>query len=63
MGNDKIIKMITERCDIFYDDALISKEKIIGKYLMFFAKQFDPEERSVNFAFHTGSLCLLSHAS
>lgn len=57
MENDKIVKMITERCDIFYDDALISKEKIIGKYLMFFAKQFDPEERSVNFAFHTGSLC------
>lgn len=27
MENDKIIRMITEKCDVYYDDALLSKEK------------------------------------
>lgn len=40
-----------------YDDALLSDETIIEKYLSFFARQFEPSERSVRFAFHTGSLC------
>ena len=57
MENDKIIRIITEKCDVFYDDALLSKEKILEKYLLFFAKQINPEERTVSFAFHTGSPC------
>lgn len=57
MADDRIIRSIVEKCDFLYDDALLSREKIIEKYLMFFAKQFNPEERSVCFAFHTGSLC------
>lgn len=57
MENDKIIRMITEKCDVYYDDALLSKEKILEKYLLFFAKQINSEERTVSFAFHTGSLC------
>ena len=32
MENDKIIRMITEKCDVYYDDALLSKEKILEKY-------------------------------
>ena len=57
MENDKIIRMITEKCNVYYDDALLSKEKILEKYLLFFAKQINSEERTVSFAFHTGSLC------
>ena len=57
MENEEIIQSITEKCDIFYDDSLLSSESIIGKYLEFFAKQFTPDERSVSFAFHTGSVC------
>lgn len=57
MADDRIMQSIVEKCEFLYDDALLSEEKIIQKYLMFFARQFDPEERSVSFAFHTGSLC------
>ncbi len=57
MADDRIVRAIIEKCDFLYDKALLSKEKIIEKYLAFFAGQFDPTERSVSFAFHTGSLC------
>jgi len=57
MADNTILRAIEEKCDIFYDDALLSKERIIEKYLKFFASQFDPTTRSVSFAFHTGSLC------
>ncbi len=57
MADEKIIRAIVEKCDVLYDDLLLSKETVIRKYLSFFAKQFDPSERSVSFAFHTGSLC------
>ena len=57
MADDRIIRSIIEKCEFLYDDALLSDEKIIEKYLLFFARQFDPAERSVSFAFHTGSLC------
>lgn len=57
MGDDRIIRSIVDKVDILYDDALLSNEKIIEKYLLFFARQFDPTERSVSFAFHTGSIC------
>lgn len=45
------------KCDIYYDDALISKENIIERYIKFFDKVIDGERRSVNFALHTGSIC------
>lgn len=56
MKNETIIQAITEKCDIFYDDFLLSKENIIRKYLRFFSRQFKDGERSVSFAFHTGSI-------
>ena len=57
MADERVIRSIVEKCDFLYDDALLTKETIIEKYLSFFAKQFDPSERSVSFVFHTGSLC------
>ncbi len=57
MADERIMRSIIEKCDFLYDDALLSDEKIIEKYLIFFAEQFEPTERSVSFAFHTGSLC------
>lgn len=57
MADDRIMRSIVEKCDFLYGDALLSEEKIIEKYLTFFARQFDPAERTVSFAFHTGSLC------
>ena len=57
MADERIVHAIVEKCDFLYDDAILSKETIIKKYLTFFAQQFDPEERSVSCAFHTGSMC------
>lgn len=57
VDNDIIVRSIVDKCKIFYQDLLISDEAIIKKYLHFFAKQFDNENRTVNFAFHTGSPC------
>lgn len=48
---------MTEKCEIFYDDLLISAEDIVKKYLHFFSSRFDPEQKVTSFAFHTGSLC------
>ena len=57
MADERIMRAIVDKCDFYYGDSLLSKETIIAKYLRFFAGQFDPSERSVCFAFHTGSLC------
>ena len=43
MENEKIIRAIIEKCDIFYGDSLLSDETIIEKYLTFFARQFNPD--------------------
>lgn len=51
------ISAMLEKCDIYYDDALISKESIIDRYFSFFAKLMDPSRRTVGFALHTGSVC------
>jgi len=46
-----------DKCDIYYYDALISKESIIERYIEFFDKVIAGETRSINFALHTGSIC------
>lgn len=51
------INDILEKCDIYFDNSLISKESILEKYLSFFADSMDPETRTVGFALHTGSIC------
>lgn len=57
MTAEKLANAILKKCDIYYGDALISKEAIIEKYLSFFADSLVSNERTVNFALHTGSLC------
>ena len=57
MADERIAHAIVEKCDFLYDDALLSQEMVIKKYLTFFARQFDSTERTVSFAFHTGSMC------
>lgn len=48
---------IMNRCDIYYDKQLISSEDIIRKYLSYFSSQFEVDQKTTSFAFHTGSLC------
>lgn len=57
MTADNLANAILNKCDIYYGDALISKEAIIEKYLDFFAESLVSKERTVNFALHTGSVC------
>lgn len=57
MTAEKLANAILNKCDIYYGNALISKEAIIEKYLSFFTDSLVSKERSVNFALHTGSVC------
>lgn len=57
MTAENFANAILNKCDIYYGDALISKESIIEKYLAFFADSLVSKERTVNFALHTGSIC------
>ena len=57
MTADKLANAILNKCDIYYGNALVSKEAIIEKYLAFFADSLVSKERTVNFALHTGSIC------
>jgi hypothetical protein len=51
------ISVMLDKCDIYYENALISKEDIIERYIQFFDNVFGSETHSVNFALHTGSIC------
>lgn len=57
MTAEKLADALLSRCDIYYGDALISREAILEKYLSFFADSLVAKERTVNFALHTGSVC------
>lgn len=54
---ENIIENMLEKCDIFYGDALISKEDILRQYAKFFTDSLSAQDRSISFALHTGSLC------
>ena len=57
MTSEKLIKAILNKCSVFYDDALISKEDIIKRYLSFITESLVSNDRAVNLALHTGSIC------
>lgn len=57
MTVNNCISIMLNKCDIYYEDALISKENIIERYIEFFDNVFAGEKHSVNFALHTGSIC------
>lgn len=57
MTDNNLINVMLDKCDIYYGDALISKESIIKRYIKFFDNVFVGEKHSVSFALHTGSIC------
>ncbi len=57
MTANNLISTILNKCDIYYEDALISRESIVERYIEFFDKVIVGETHSVNFALHTGSIC------
>ena len=48
---------LMEKCDIYFEDSLISKERIVCKYAEFFAASFEGRIHSLSVAQHTGSVC------
>lgn len=57
MTDNSLANAIFNKCDIYYGDALISKESIIKHYVKFFSNALSGEGHSVSFALHTGSVC------
>ena len=57
MTNHQALFQLTEKCDIFFEGSLISKELIIQKYADFFTTSISTKERSLSIALHTGSVC------
>lgn len=52
-----IISTLLEKCNIYFDNSLISKESIIERYLSFIANSMNAEKNAIGFALHTGSVC------
>ncbi len=57
MEHANVFTRFTEKCDIYFEGSLISKELLIKKYADFFAYSLAGENRSVSVALHTGSVC------
>lgn len=50
-------EMLIGKCEIYYGEALISREKILEEYAKFFSETIVTQEHSVSYALHTGSVC------
>jgi len=57
MTDQNMLIRLTEKCDIYFEGSLISKERIVEKYADFFASSLGGGQRSVSIALHTGSVC------
>lgn len=57
MDNDNMISNIINKCEIYYDNLLISSEEIIKKYMSFLAMKLNDGQKDTSFVFHTGSMC------
>ena len=55
--NRQAFLRLMDRCNIYFEDSLISKERILQKYTEFFAASFDGQAHSLSVAQHTGSVC------
>lgn len=56
LASDTIEGMIN-KCDIYFENELISKEHLIRSYAAFIVKTFDEEKHNVDIVLHTGSIC------
>jgi len=57
MINKQAFLRLMDKCDIYFEDSLISKERIVQKYAEFFASSFGEHTHSLSVAQHTGSVC------
>ena len=57
ISNRQAFLRLMDKCDIYFEDSLISKERIMQKYAEFFASSFEESGHSLLVAQHTGSVC------
>lgn len=57
MSNRHPLALLHEKCDIFFEGSLISREFIIEKYIDFLASSFSNDNLSVSLTLNTGSIC------
>ena len=57
MTDKNVLTRLTEKCDIYFEGSLISKERIVEKYADFSVSSLGGGQRSVSIALHTGSVC------
>lgn len=55
--NVQAFYQMMDKCDIYFEDSLISREHILKKYSDFFALAFGEQEPPLSVAQHTGSVC------
>jgi hypothetical protein len=57
MTNEKTLLCLIDKCDIYFENSLISKELIVKKYAEFLMSALSGNGHSVSVALHTGSIC------
>ncbi len=55
--NEQAFLRLMDKCNIYFEDSLISKERIVQKYAEFVASSFGGQGHSLAVAQHTGSVC------
>lgn len=52
-----MMQNIINKCNIYYENQLISKDHLIHTYAQFIVKTFSKEKHNVDIVLHTGSIC------
>lgn len=52
-----VITALLEKCEIYLDGALISKENLLEKYHSFFAESIQSQKKPTGFVLHTNNVC------
>jgi len=57
MTIDEAVKRVFEKCDICYDNSIISKESLLRSYAEFVTSTIDKDKHNVGIVMHPGSVC------
>jgi hypothetical protein len=52
-----LLHKLIEKCDIYFENEIISREHILKNYSLFLASSFESEKKQVCLTFHPGSFC------
>ncbi|HBT63913.1 MAG TPA: hypothetical protein DEB10_04530 [Ruminococcaceae bacterium] len=57
MTNEQVLFRFTDKFDIYFENALISRERIVKRYADFLTSTLSGDGHAVSVALHTGSVC------